>query len=60
MYGGTALNWLQHGSLTAKEVPGADYPATAQALLEAGSPVPEKALGNPVVAQLLIQWGSRA
>lgn len=52
VYGGTPLQACCWGSLNFRDRCG-DYPATAEALLAAGSPVPDKAVASEAVAAVL-------
>ena len=53
----TPLEWAVHGSLNA-DIPGGDYAGVVQALLDAGSPVPERVYAAPEVAELLVRYGA--
>jgi ankyrin repeat protein len=56
-YGGTPIQACAWGSLNFRDQRG-DYPGTAEALLAAGSAVPEKATGSEAVAAALRRYGA--
>jgi hypothetical protein len=57
-YGGTPLRACGWGSLNFRD-PRGDYAATAEALLAAGSEVPESAAGSEAVAEVMRRYGAR-
>ena len=56
-YGGNALGTCLWGSLNFVDKSG-DYPATAEALIDAGAKVPEKAFSSDAVQAILRQHGA--
>lgn len=52
-YAGTPLGWAIHASEHGWDIKGGDYAGTAEALLAAGSPRPEKIGGSEVVRKIL-------
>jgi ankyrin repeat protein len=56
-YGGTPLQACMWGSLNFRDRRG-DYPATAEALLAAGSAVPQTAGGSEAVAAVVRRYGA--
>ena len=57
VYGGTPIQACAWGSLNFRDDRG-DYGATADALLAAGSTVPETATGSDAVAEVLRRHGA--
>jgi hypothetical protein len=57
VYGGTPVQACAWGSLNFRDRQG-DYPATAEALLTAGSPVPPTAGGSEPVAAVMRRYGA--
>jgi len=55
-YGSNALGMVLWGSLNFRDRKG-DYPATAETLIRAGSPRPDKLWGSDAVKEVLRQHG---
>jgi ankyrin repeat protein len=58
-YGGDPVRACAWGSLNFRDRLG-DYPATAEALIAAGAPVPETAGGSEAVAEVMRRHGAKA
>ena len=54
-YKGTPLNWAMHGSENGWHRPSGDYPATVEALLDAGASPPEEIGGTDAVREVFLR-----